>query len=293
MIVIKLKGGLGNQMFQFALGSILSKQKNVPLKLDHRFFEFSKHHDGVTEREFELHVFDNEYIRAIAKDINLFEKPSLLNKIKRKYGFTYPKKYTEPPDGKFQKSVLDLHRPAYLNGYFQSYKYYLKQESFVKSLFQFPLEKLDQKNNLLLETIRNSVSISVHIRRGDYLALQVSGTYEVCSTDYYSKAVHQLTSKYSNATVVFFSDDMDWVKETFGSMVHDKIFVESNTGKKSWIDLSLMSNCHHNIIANSSFSWWAAWLNPNPNKEIIAPAKWFMDREKQTNDLLPPEWIQL
>ncbi|WP_299101262.1 alpha-1,2-fucosyltransferase [uncultured Winogradskyella sp.] len=293
MILIRLKGGLGNQMFQYAYASILAKKCNLPLKIDTQFFSLSKDMVGVTQREFELTVFKNRYQIATLNEINSFTELSFFNKIKRKLGFNYPKKHNEG-SRLYQDEDYKLKAPVYVNGYFQSYKYFLGYEEFVKKIFHFSTDDLDAKNISLLSRIEEANTISIHVRRGDYVTdLNINNTHGLCDIEYYMASIDVLTKDNANSTLVFFSDDSDWVKKTFSHLSNPKIFVNHNTGSHSWKDMLLMSKCSHNIIANSSFSWWAAWLNSNSEKKVVAPKQWFADQSRNTFDLIPKEWIQI
>ena len=140
---------------------------------------------------------------------------------------------------------------------------------------------------------KNQNTIAVHIRRGDYVTDKLTQQFHGnCSLEYYHRAIIELQTNNKDFILVFFSDDSDWVKEQFGDLSYSKIFVDHNKNEDSWKDMFLMSSCQHNIIANSSFSWWAAWLNNNPEKVVVAPKEWFATNKK-TNDLIPSEWIRL
>ena len=293
MIIIRLKGGLGNQMFQYAFASILAQKKEVALKIDSQFFEISNKVEGITKRDFELSVFNNKYQEVSTKELRAFNKLSFLDKLKRKLGLNYSKKYNEN-SVLFQEDDYKLNTPVYLNGYFQSYKYYLGYENFVKDLFNFSVDSLDDQNKSLLVNINQGNTISIHVRRGDYVSVpSIKNVHGLCDFEYYMSAINLMTSQVVGATLIFFSDDSEWVKKTFTHLPHNKIISDYNKGVNSWKDMFLMSKCTHNIIANSSFSWWAAWLNLNPDKKVIAPKKWFTDTNRNTNDLIPLEWIQL
>ncbi|MDG5492245.1 alpha-1,2-fucosyltransferase [Psychroserpens sp. SPM9] len=293
MIIIRLKGGLGNQMFQFALGYVLSETHKCPLKIDTRFFDLSRHNHRVTTRDFELDIFNNSYNFASKKDILQFDQLSVIHRINKKLGFNYLKKYNEPSPV-FQQDLSNIKPPLFLNGYFQSHHYYRGYEEAIRALFSFPTEDFQPKNRDILNTLNSETTLGIHIRRGDYISdPKTNQTHGVCSVDYYMKAIEQLTKNNDKMKLVFFSDDSKWVKNTFEQLSMDKLFVDHNTGKDSWKDLCLMSKCTHNIIANSSFSWWAAWLNAHPQKKVIAPKQWFADRTRNTNDLIPETWIRL
>ena len=292
MIITKLEGGLGNQMFQYAIASILAKKKNAAILIDTNFFNQTEKNQGFTPRNFELSIFNNSYIQASESEIGYFQQLSFIDKIKKKCGFNYPKIYSEASFS-FDEKVLSINLPVYLKGYFQSYKYFIGYENVIKNDFAFPIDKLDSINKKLWLTIKQTNSISIHIRRGDYVNdKNTQGYHGNCSLDYYKDAIALLASKINDVNLYFFSDDTDWVKEQFENISYPKVFV-NNTGENSWKDMCLMSSCHHNIIANSSFSWWAAWLNEHSNKMIIAPKKWFVNAEINTNDLIPREWIRL
>ncbi|MFV8325991.1 alpha-1,2-fucosyltransferase [Flavobacterium sp. ZS1P14] len=293
MIIIKLKGGLGNQMFQYAFASILAKKNNAIIKIEKSFFDLTEKTEGHTPRNFELGIFDNSYNEAMVTDILFFNQLSIINKLKRDFGFNFPKIYNEFSFD-FHKTGLLIKTPVYIKGYFQSYKYFVGHEDFINKIFAFPIDTLDKVNKKILSGIKGTTTISIHIRRGDYVNDKVTQQFHGnCSLGYYFNAISLLTSRNKDFTLVFFSDDSDWVKEQFETLPYSKIVVDHNIGENSWKDMLLMSSCSHNIIANSSFSWWAAWLNENPEKIVIAPEKWFAEAEKSTKDLIPSEWIRL
>ena len=292
MIIVKLQGGLGNQMFQYAFAAIFAKKNSTKIYIDKTFFSRKKK-IGFTPRNFELHVFNNTYHEASKKQLSLFYKLSFLSRIKKRLNVNYPKTFNETFFG-FNKLALNIKPPVYLNGYFQSHLYFSGFEPMIKDLFLFSTDSLDVLNKDLLVKIKNTNTISVHIRRGDYVEDKVTQEFHgCCSLEYYFNAIKILTGLYKDYTLVFFSDDGDWVKEQFESLTHSKIFVDNNKGENSWKDMMLMSSCTHNIIANSSFSWWAAWLNENSEKTVVVPKKWFASSNLDTKELLPDEWIKL
>lgn len=293
MIIIKLQGGLGNQMFQYAFASILGKKNATNVLLDNSFFNRVEKTLGFTPRIFELTVFNNLYTKASNKDVDSFYQLAKIHKLKRKLGLNYPKIYNEPSFG-FQSYALSITPPVYLEGYFQSYKYLVGYEGYIRQLFSFRGDTLDEINHELLIKIKNSNSIAIHIRRGDYVSDKITAEYHgICGINYYLEAIKLLASKNNNFTLIFFSDDSYWVKERFRDLPYSKIFIDHNKNEDSWKDMFLMSSCSHNVIANSSFSWWAAWLNDNPEKKVIAPKKWFNTEDLNTQIVLPEEWIKL
>ena len=295
MIVVRMDGGLGNQMFQFALASIFAQKNSSSVILDNSFFDQTEKRLGHTPRKFELSVFNNSYSFASKKDLLFFKQLSFFNKIKRELGFNYPKIYQEHSFC-YDEKVLALQTPVYIKGFFQSYKYFSGNEKFIRKLFAFPIESLDVVNENVMMAIKSTNAISIHIRRGDYVNDKITQQYHGnCNLEYYLKAISLLTAKEKKCSLFFFSDDCEWVKEQFKDLSCSKQFIDHNISNNSWKDMFLMSSCNHNIIANSSFSWWAAWLNVNPQKRVVAPKKWFTkpEDEMNTTDLIPPEWIRL
>jgi len=292
MIIVKLQGGLGNQMFQYAFASVLAQKNKKKLLLDTSFFENTEKKLGFTPRPFELHVFNNNYKSASQKNIVSFDTLSLINRFKKKYGLRYPIKYIED-FSKYNPCLLSIKQDVYLQGYFQSYKYFMGYEDFVRHLFSFNTEALSTSNKRILNIIKETNAVSIHVRRGDYVNDALTNAYHgTCGLDYYLEAINILELQYHNLTLFFFSDDMEWVKNAFGNLKQQKYFVNVNLNN-SWVDMLLMSVCRHHIIANSSFSWWGAWLNPNPLKTVVAPKQWNYNKELDILTLLPEEWIKV
>ncbi|WP_369769537.1 alpha-1,2-fucosyltransferase [Flavobacterium sp. WC2416] len=293
MILIELQGGLGNQMFQFAFASVFAKKNRCDIKIDKSFFELKDKKVAYTPRFYELAIFNISSNQTTDSVRNRFVHLSYINKVKKKLGFNYPKIHQESGFN-FQENALSIETPVYVKGYFQSYKYFEGYESLIKKVFSFPVEGLDITNSKLLSDIKNMKTISIHVRRGDYVQDKKTQLFHGnCSLKYYFDAISLLVSKNKDAKLIFFSDDSDWVKEQFQDLSYSKIFIDHNKNENSWKDMFLMSCCTHNIIANSSFSWWAAWLNENINKTVIAPKKWFAETAINDNDLIPAEWIRL
>ncbi|MCM8569204.1 alpha-1,2-fucosyltransferase [Gramella jeungdoensis] len=292
MICIKLKGGLGNQMFQYALGRIIEKKEGTDLFIDNRFFRQESKISGLTARSFELDVFPNTYKFADKAKIDLFFSPTILSKIKRKMGINYPRIFMEKKFG-YNENVLNFQPPIYLSGYFQSYLYFKGYENLIDEIFSFPSHTLNSINKSYLQEIKAVNSVAVHIRRGDYVQNRLTQEFHGnCNRSYYQKAIEFLKEKIENPHFFFFSDDPKWVRNEFKEFACEKTFIE-NTSEEAWIDMFLMKTCKHNIIANSSYSWWSAWLNKNSEKLVIAPKKWFAKQNFNISDLIPKGWIQL
>lgn len=281
MIISKILGGLGNQMFQYAIAkSIANKNKDV-FKLDISGFDTYKLHNG-----YRLNCFNIDETIATKDDVislkgneNLFFK--LLKKLKVHKVKTY---YKEKEITVFDDYVFK-YEDIYLDGYWQNELYFNNVRDDL--LKEFTIKKeLSQKMTLLLQKIKASESVSVHVRRGDYLNHPDVGVLDV---QYYKSAVKYIKGKTKSPVFFIFSNDLDWCKKNF-SFIEDCVFVEHGTSDIE--DITLMSNCCHNIIANSSFSWWGAWLNNNNNNIIIAPEKWMAINPKNYK-WIPVRWVKL
>ena len=286
MIVVKLMGGLGNQMFQYAAARSLSLKKKTNLYLDHSFFDTAS--TGVTYRKYELTAFN-----LIVNQANSFQLfPFLLIKkypsLKHLLSFTYVKE----PYIKYIPDILKKYKNIYLDGYWQSEKYFAEKEQTIRKDFEFK-NSFTEANHECAKKIKNCNAVAVHIRRSDYITNpQINSTHGTCTIEYYTNAINLLKSKFQNLNFFFFSDDMDWTTLHFVS-IENSFFVNHNKNEDSFHDMHLMSLCNHFIIANSSFSWWAAWLGLDNEKVVIAPSKWFITNEHNTKDLLPKGWIKL
>ena len=292
MIVVKLGGGLGNQMFQYAAAKALSLRNNTVLKLDISHFE--KIISNETLRNYRLDVFPNikETIaekQEINKLVPRFDF-DFLNKIYKNINikiFNFNKAYKAERNFSYSEITLGKNKTAYLEGYWQSEKYFDTACNLIKECFS--LDYLNDHAPLqeFIKMIQSGTSVSIHVRRGDYVTNPSTNHYHgVLEMNYYERAIAKMVaSSYPDIVFYIFSDDIEWCKKNLKiSCKH----VYISTGK-DYHDLYLMSNCRHNIIANSSFSWWAAWLNKNIDKIIIAPKKWFSNQPSK--DIVPVNWI--
>ena len=286
MIIAKLQGGLGNQMFQYAAARKLSVKYGVDLLLDHSYLERnSQDRYGFTARNFELEVF-----RITA---NRFS-PEMVDKFFDAKEVEHIELYNEKPVSydAFFKKVSDC---AYINGYFQSYRYFEDIRQILSVDFSFNHNPEIVLNSSTISQIRNANAVAIHIRRGDYVSQSnIHNLYYILPLSYYQKAINIVLEKQPNLEFFVFSDDIRWAEQ---NLVHSKAklhFVLKNNSP-NWLDMYLMSICKHNIIANSTFSWWAAWLNNNEDKIVIAPKKWFQQPREgiKLRDLCPSEWIKM
>ena len=159
----------------------------------------------------------------------------------------------------------------------------------MRKSFSFKLELISNKNLSLAKTIRETNSVSIHVRRGDYL-MEIG--WDTCNLEYYNKAIKYIEQILPHCTFYVFSDDILWCMKNLTNK-YNFIYVDWNKGNDSWQDMYLMSQCKNNIIANSTFSWWGAWLNNNPQKIVITPSIWFNDRNPNDCDIIPDNWIKI
>ena len=276
MIIIQLKGGLGNQMFQYALyRELLHRGKEVKID-DVTGFEHDKLRIPVLDR------FGIEYEKATPEEVVAItdSKMDIFSRIRRKLTGRKTKEIVEV-EGIFDPQILELDE-AYLVGYWQSDKYFTSpeviehlQETFSKR----PQEIMhDSVSWTTLQQIECCESVSIHVRRTDYLDAEHIKIHNLCSENYYKNAISMVRQKHPNAVFFIFTDDKEWCKEHFKG--HNFINVELQEGEFTDVaDMLLMSRCKHHIIANSSFSWWSAWIGDTPEKMVIAPAKWINNRK--------------
>lgn len=273
MIIVQLIGGLGNQMFQYAVAKALSLEKKQQLVIDASAFETYKLH------QFGLHRF-----AAPLKFYNFFLKLKIkFYKLFGNYLIYKEKQFNYDVDFFTQKGTN-----VYLEGYFQSELYFKKYAQEIRADFEITAP-LKQKTIQLIANMKEENAVSIHIRRGDYLRVSMHNTDK---SIYYQMATAYIESKIQNPIYYVFSDDMDWVKENFKTNFETH-YIDFNDTFSNYEDLKLMASCKHNIIANSSFSWWGAWLNANPSKIVIAPQKWFNDEKLNYSDVVPVDWIKL
>lgn len=283
-IIIKFQGGLGNQLFQYALGRNLSLTKKIKVKYDISWFA------GQTKRKYELDNFKAVIEFATSEEVGKLQRyKRKTGKLSFFHNFFRANKniYVNEKEFTFDPTILNTNPPTYLDGYWQSEKYFVSIQEIIRKDLTLKVADSPQIKGQRNEIV-NSHSVSLHIRRTDYINNSHS-FYHICPLDYYYKAISYLEDKNKGLKLFIFSDDIAWVKENFKTN-HPTVFIEGN---KSYEDLLLMSLCQYNIIANSSFSWWGAWLNVNPEKIIIAPNKWFNDPKINTQDLIPANWIKI
>jgi hypothetical protein len=291
VIISNIIGGLGNQMFQYAAGRTRSLKLRVPLKLDTSDFSGYQLHQG-----FELNRLFNCYAEIASnsdlRDVLGWQSAKLAQRVLRRphlKSLRY-KSFVVEPHFNYWSGINQLDDDKYLYGYWQSEKYFIEFAENIREDFTFKLPFSDQ-NAEIAEQLTQVNAVSLHVRRGDYVSNAKNAFIGVCSLEYYRKAIEHIKSLVGMPVFFVFSDDIDWVKNNL-ALDKTSVFVGHNKGGESYNDMRLMSLCKHNIIANSSFSWWGAWLNSNPQKIVIAPRQWFASGQDD-RDLIPEAWIRV
>jgi Glycosyl transferase family 11 len=291
LIISRLNGGLGNQMFQFAAARALGLRTGAVLKLDVSAFARDQ------LRDFDLAPYALSATTPLATGAELAaceqKKPRGLALVGKSLGFG---KAAIPAMREahfhFDPGLAAATVPAYLTGYWQSERYFTAHADQIRRDFA-PIAPLEPENAALAEVIRASAAVSLHVRRGDYVSdTRTQAVHGVCGIDYYARAMDRVEALVPSPHYIVFSDDPDWTRANLTSP-HPMTFVTVNPPARGYRDMQLMSMCRHHIIANSSFSWWGAWLNPRLDKTVIAPARWFASGDKDTRDLLPAAWFKV
>lgn len=278
MIYTRFHGRTGNQMFQYAAARALALRNGAEVALDDRL--------AIARGERSLtRVFDLKF--ADAPKLPPAQNHSKLRYNLWRYFGRSPKFYREPKLA-FNEETLSQPDNTYLHGYWQSEKYFLDQADVIREDFSFP--QASGKNAELAEKIKETNSVSLHLRRGDYIS---NPSHVVCAQPYYDAALAELISRLDQDPKIFvFSDDPDWARVNL-KLPGTPIFVAHNGEEHDYEDMRLMSLCKHNIIANSSFSWWGAWLNQNKDRNVIAPKFWFGKEKLSNPDIWAQGWIKV
>jgi len=287
MIIVKIYGGMANQLFQYAAGYALSLHHAAPLKLDISYFQ-EKNSD--TKRAFALDKFAIDYELASQEEIDQVFKFRFIDYAWNKLVPIANKRFYGEKKLGFNERFFELPKSVYLRGYFQSDKYFLNCK---RSLFEQYKIKTNNFPHLLplAATLSNTNTVALHIRLGDYLNPTLSGIMAPFNADYYKKAMEQIQKNISNPKFYIFSDQIQLAKDLLNLNEVDAIFVDESITKNAEEDFYLMQSCQHQIIANSTFSWWAAYLNENNHKIVIAPTKWYKDHFGDATHLYPDNWV--
>lgn len=287
-------GGLGNQMFQYAVGRALALRTGATLKLD--TCHFDRHHD----RQYELGCFRIQAQLADEEDLAAFgldgrHWPGQLDGVRRRLRAHLapgPFQIWRERSFRFDPAIIELQGFVYLEGYWQSERYFLDQAEMLRHEFE-PAEPTDSDNARLAAGIEAVNAVSIHVRRGDYVHSATTNRYHgTCSIDYYRAAVAHMCANTTAPQFFVFSDEPEWVRAQFKLGVPITT-VSINSPDRGYRDMLLMARCRHHITANSSFSWWGAWLGRDPAKIVVAPRRWFNSDSIDTRDLVPDTWVRM
>lgn len=284
MIIVKIIGGLGNQMFQYAYTKSL-QMRGYDVCIDTSAFKTYTLHGGYGLDYFpiDLQQAEEKYILALKQNL-------WLSKIKNKFNMK-SSHFVKEKTLSFNPYLYNPGDNKYIHGYFQTEKYFRSITDVLIQTFSFD-QPLSQYTMDIKQIIDNAQSTcSIHIRRGDYLTAQNIKIHGVCGLDYYQRALQTMNSFIPNLSYFIFSDDISWVRQNL--KMSNAIYIDNTMKKLPHEDLYLMSSCQNHIIANSSFSWWGAWLDQNIHKIVIAPKIWFLDKKRQNKDILPIGWLTI
>lgn len=283
MLVMRVQGGLGNQMFQYAFGQYLAKNRSYEVRYDTSSFATDRLRDHALDAwQIDLPQVETKTLPLFPKRFggkgykNLLSAKLPMKRVREKKPYFFHPRYTK------------VGNHTYLDGYWQNERYFDGMRDTLVNAFR-PAKALSKETETVLEHIASTNSVALHVRRTDYLKLP---EMQVCDHQYYLEAVKRLLATYSGINLFVFSDDLAWCKEhlAFDCPMH---FVDHNCGATAHEDLWLMSRCQYHVIPNSSFSWWAAWLKEDSSKEVFVPSRWFADPKFGGDQIAPQNWIRI
>lgn len=290
MIIAKIQGGLGNQMFQYAYGRMLALRNNTELLLDTTLFK---------NYEFHSYSLDSLNITArvatdaeVARFVKSKPRKGKLGKILNLF-FANTAQYVQEPSWTFSPRMMDVKAPCLVDGYWQTEKYFLEIEDIIRKEFTLakPLNEYSKGVAARIAAAKNPVSL--HIRRGDFAYHPIaSKAMGVCPPEYYDAAKAVIKERVEDPTYFIFSDDPEWTKEHMKTEFPTEYIAQG--AELNYLDLELMRLCKHHILSNSTFGWWGAWLSDHYRSGItVAPTRWLLQKTFDTSDLLPAHWVKL
>lgn len=289
MFYIGLKGGLGNQLFQYAFGVAASMESNIPLSIDITYYENTANRD--TKRLPLLHHFHIQTPFALNGEVAKFHtfpanlKRKITRRLKPQSDYTY------------NSQLLNVKEGQYIEGWFQSEKYFKKYADTIRHELQLKekpgVEATEALNEIINIKSKGIIPVLIHIRRGDYISNPHAAAFHgVMNIEYFKKALDAIEERVAGKKHIFYTtDDIEWVKANI-QFPYESSFI-SRQGIQDYEEIHIMKECDHFIISNSSFSWWPAWLSENPNKIVIAPKNWVKDPSINTQDVCPEDWIRI
>ena len=290
MVVVNLTGGLGNQLFQYALGRYLATKQNAELVIDDSFYTDVP--TGVTPRHYELDKFATQ-LRIVTDSERRYLKRYTnrhLRYLQKYIALPGRYKYVREPLDMLMLEVRDISGDVLLDGYWQSEQYFAGIEDTIRHDL-IPKFDLSDQDKDVMASMQNTTSVSLHVRRGDYVSnAHTNAWHGICGLDYYRDAMNVIESRVDSPHYFVFSDDMAWVKANL-RIDQPVTYVSHNDETTAVNDLMLTASCQHHIIANSSFSWWGAWLNPSEDKLVVRPKVWLKQLPHMNDSVCPQSWV--
>jgi hypothetical protein len=294
MIIVRLKGGLGNQMFQYALGRTLQHRRGDELRLDMTYLLGSPIFKWDVPRSYDLDVFQIQ--PAFSYVPRLLHRASWNPSWNPGNAEAVPKRQTfvEEKEFGFHPEILDLTAPSlYLDGYWQSQSYFAEIQGEIRAAFQFR-KPLSPAGCQLAQMLASVNSVCVNVRRGDYITSESTrNTLGFVGEDYYRRGIDWIKANVQDPWLFVNSDDMPWCREHLKFDLPTTYLDEARAGWKFGEQLQLMTMCKHFLIPNSTFAWWAAWLGTRDGKLVVCPRRWFRNESITSKDLIPPSWVTL
>jgi hypothetical protein len=304
MIVVRLKGGLGNQMFQYALGRALQHRRGDELRLDVTYLLGSSVFKWDVPRTYDLDVFRIQPALAYVPRLLRRARPQCvrypegrtLSEAEAAPPVAVPKTQTfvEEKEFGFHPEILGLTAPnLYLDGYWQSESYFSDIQDEIRGAFHFRMP-LSPAGREMAQNIASVNSVCVNVRRGDYITSESSrNALGFVGEDYYRRGIDWIKANVEDPRLVVNSDDMPWCREHLKFDLPTTYLAEEYAGWKFGEQLQLMTMCKHFLISNSTFAWWAAWLASHDKKLVVCPRRWFRNQSIRSEDLIPPSWVRL
>ncbi len=286
MVVVRLFGGLGNQMFQYAMGVATASRRSDCLKLDVSFFE------DQTLRRFELGDFAITAEIVDQRELSPLRQIGVIRRIKERIFGRAALELIQERCFHFEPPDCSQKGDIYLHGYWQSEKYFADVLNVIRNDLRLKQER--EIVDKVATQIRSKRAISVHVRRGDYVDNSKTNEFHgVCSPAYYEQAISHIKARVpaEDMHVFVFSDDPTWARANLTLDLPSTVVSDGNLSPAE--EIHLMSLCRHHVIANSTFSWWGAWLNERVDKLVIAPRRWFNNPDIDTRDLIPETWTRI
>ncbi len=296
-VIVSLYGGLGNQLFQFATALSLAKKNHARVFLDLSWFDKDHLSAGETPRAYALGVYDlgcnvlikNNRRKASHKQLTRYID-AVVRRVKKYINVGIPHFYEKSM--KFHPNLIQSELPIWLDGYWQSYKYFEDIKPALREMIAFS-RNMNSTMQAIYKDILVKDAICIHVRRGDYVTNPSAAQFHgLCDLSYYYSGINLVIKNLINPHAFIFSDDPLWVRSNFKLQIPSTI-VDINGPDEAHQDLWLMAACKHFIIANSSLSWWGAWLSDQSDKIVVAPNQWFLNGQMSTEDLIPDQWIRI